>query len=281
MATVCIVGLPTQIRRRVEAAANAAGIEVFGIFCAKGREGSLRLIPHPDQAIDRLNEYLDSLEDYSAGNVLVLPYAPVPPDVNDELDEFKNLGADVAWIRPGGSWPEHPQKLDDTFFNALHAAIMETLPRPSRDSVLPSAYFQSVADRNPRLVLSPEALKFCDLVAPHRYEFMRSAADAFEEYLRSGAGGRIDQFFAQFGLEHAQTGGVDATLTFVVDGNAVYAETRKTHLKQGDRTTPQAAARIYYHAFVHQQESFVSVLYAGPHPDRDISCTQHYADRHD
>ena len=103
-----------------------------------------------------------------------------------------------------------------------------------------------------------------------RYDFMRGAADAFEALLQGDPGMPLEDFFKERELEHAQSGDIKAKVTIRKNGQQVYTDTTYTHLKCGDATTRASAARIYYHRFVLDEGTFIAVLHAGPHPDRDI-----------
>ena len=49
-----------------------------------------------------------------------------------------------------------------------------------------------------------------------------------------------------------------------------------THLKQGDNTTRIAAARVYYCTFTLVEKPYAALLYAGPHPDEDVTREWHF-----
>jgi len=80
-------------------------------------------------------------------------------------------------------------------------------------------------------------------------------------------------FFREKGLEHGQTGGISVTFEVLLGTKSVHNENTKTHLKQGDKTSPEGAARLCYQVFTHERCTYVAILYAGPHPERDLRWT--------
>lgn len=99
---------------------------------------------------------------------------------------------------------------------------------------------------------------------------MRDAADAFEVLLKGDPGVPLEQFFHKRNLCHAQSGSISAKVTISKEGKEVYTATTEAHLKLGDATTKAGAARIYYHRFDIESITYLAVLHAGPHPDRDM-----------
>lgn len=276
MPRVCVVGIPVQLRARFEATANQRRVTVTSVIVAVGKEGRLEFRPDRDQAVETVRSFFDSLGEEELGRVVVLPYTPLHTAMANEVQVLADLGSDVVWVDARvDRWPATPPLggLSQGFLDDLYAALVSLLPGEHTEEMPPSAYFRRVAAQSPRLLIADGALDLSDEVAKHRYKFMRQAADAFEAFLRVGSGGRIDAHFYQYGLGHAQSGGVNAKLTVVSStGAELHSETSNAHLKQGDKTTRRAAARIYYQAFSVRGVSYVAVLYAGPHPDADIDC---------
>lgn len=274
-----MIGLPKDARLRTEAAARQREVELTSVLAGIGKEGTFKLLPHEDQAIYALQDYIKGTgEDYGTCHVCVLPYAPLPSDLQGELDTLEDLGATVVYPASGvDGWPSKSsaKRRDQAFWDGLHGALTATLPGQAPPRQQPSEYFRTVADANPRLIITQDSLQYADDVAEHRYEFLRRAADALALYTREGSGGRIDAFFASCGLDHAQSGGITATLRLHKDGATVLAQSCSTHLKQGDKTTRIAAARVYYHAFTIEGTPHAAVLYAGPHPEDDVERDHH------
>lgn len=277
MDRVFILGLPKAIRVRIEGAANKEGIRISSVLADIGKKGSFQLLPDPSDAVHSLKAYYDQFGDnYENAFVVVLPYAPIPINVDGELQVLEELGAVIVCVSEGqDGWPVLAKKArpDTKFLNAIFQQLMQEII--DEEDVLPSDYFYSVADKNPNFLIVKDALDSCDQVAEHRREFLKIGADALSKFVDMGGHvGRVDAFFRAMGLDHAQTGGINTTLSVFKEGRRIYHETSNTHLKQGDKTTPQAAARIYYHKFSLEERCYVAVLYAGPHPETDI-CRQH------
>lgn len=269
-----IIGLPVQIRAKLEADAKKKGIRVTSVLAEIGRKGTFRLLPDPTEAVHKLRAYFDQFgARYEDIFVVVLPYAPIPRDVEDELYALDELGAEIVYVKTGNDdWPTiaKNERPDTPFFNKVYYLLLAEIF--ITDELLPSDYFRSMAERNQNLIIAKDALDTCDQVAEHRHDFLRKAADAFFGLVdKNGNVGQRDAFFQSFGLEHAQTGGISTTLTISRDGKTIHHKTANTHLKQGDKTTRQAAARIYYHEFLVDKQYYVAILYAGPHPDDNIS----------
>lgn len=274
-----MIGLPKDARLRVEAAARQRKVLVSSVFADIGREGTFKLLPHEDQAIYALREYVDSSDqDYDACVVCVIPYAPLPHDLQDELDVLAGLGGLVVRPSPGeDGWPSlsSAKRRDQAFWDALYLAVTAALPGEPLQPKLPSECFDDLAQANPRFLVTEGSLQYADHVAKHRYEFLRRAANALDLYSRDGSSGRIDAFFAHHGLDHAQTGGITTTLKLHRGGVCVLTQSSNTHLKQGDKTSRYSAARVYYQAFTIDGEWYAAVLYAGPHPEDDLTREHH------
>lgn len=274
-----MIGLPKDARLRIEAAARQREVQLTSVFAGVGNAGTFKLLPHEDQAIYALRDYVDGIgEGYGACHVCVLPYAPLPSDLQDELDALEDMGAKVDYPVPGvDGWPSmsSARRRDQAFWDGLYGALTATLPGQALPPQPPSEYFRTVAEANPRLIITQDSLQFADDVAEHRYEFLRRVADALALYTRQGSGGRIDAFFASHGLDHAQSGGITATLRLYKGGAPVLSQSCNTHLKRGDNTTRIAAARVYYHVFTIDGLQHAAVLYAGPHPEDNMERDHH------
>jgi len=276
---VFIIGLPKPIRARIEAVGRRNGIHLKTILCDIGKEGTLILLPHPNQAIYRLHSYYE-LKDIDDAYIIVLPYAPIPQDLETELELIDDMGGTtVRPIQGQDGWIQNEAKRPDTaFLNSIYERLLHEII-PDEDLVpaqegLPSEYFRAASEASPQLIFAEDVFDVCDQVAKHRHAFMKKAADAFSDMVaKNGQVGPAETFFTTLGLEHAQSGGIQTTLQVNKGTNNIYNKTSSVHLKQGDKTSPQAAARIYYHSFLHNTRCYVVVLYAGPHPDADLSLT--------
>lgn len=270
-----IIGLLRQIRLRVEGEARRVGCYVSSVHADfVGHSRTPRLLPIDSDAVHSLRSYLDSLTVYSDAHILVLPYTPIPKDLADELQAVEGVGGLVVYPQANSQdLPALPRRPDTKFFNAVYSYIKKELNPGGEISEIPSEHFTRIAEENPRLLIARNALQTCDTVPQHRWGFLMNAADVFALLVqRSGdTEGRLDAFFRERGLEHAQTGGVSAKLEVYKNNECIHEATSHTHLKQGDHTTAAAAVRIYYQLFSYDNVVYIAILYAGPHPESDMS----------
>lgn len=282
MGTVFVIGLFKALQRRFEGDCARKGVRYKAVLADRGREGTLTLLPVGDDAKHALLAYADGLDDYKEGYVIALPYADMPPDLENELQALADLGCTVVRATNGeDDWPtlKRRERPDNIILNAAYARLWRDVPVVEAEAEpAVSDYFRQLADSSDRILFADSVFDTCDAVAPHRREFMRRSADALLEFIRIGSNGRIDSYFRAKGIEHAQTGGINATFEAFLNERRVHKETSNVHLKKGDNTKPEGAARLYYQIFVFNSRDYVVVLYAGPHPDRDVSWTYHFRD---
>jgi hypothetical protein len=277
MSVVFVIGLFKSLQRKFDADCSRHGLRNKSVLADIGSKGTLTLLPIENDAIHALQAYLDKLESYAEAHVVVFPYAPIPVDLEQELAALTAVGGTVIRGNNGqDGWPALSAKTrpDTGVINAAYKRLWVGMPtvEPTPEPA-PSEYFRQVADANPHILFAPGVLTACDQVAAHRWEFLKRAIDALVDFATDGSGGRIDAFFREKGLDHAQTGGISATLEVMSGTNTIHKGTTNTHLKQGDKTTPEGAARLYYQVFFYTEYTYVAVLYAGPHPDRDVRWT--------
>lgn len=273
MASVCVVGLPSQLQARLVAACRRWQITLTPILAGKGKEGILWLLPHPREVKPILHGYVDGLASYADGIIVVLQYVPMPADLEHEIAVLEETGAKVTYAGPSQTqWPTlaTDRDFDEAFRESLFLALTNLLQPGEIQQDLPSEYFARVCGRSPNLLLATTVMRRCDTVTRNRYQFMRDAADAFEALLKGDPGMSLDQFFESKKLLHAKTGKITAKVAILKSGSKVYSDSTETHLKDGDATTKADAARIYYHRFSVEGSLYVAVLHAGPHPDRDF-----------
>lgn len=278
MGAVFIVGVPVDTRKRFIADAVRGSLRVETVPAALGDEGYFRLKPTPEAALHALNAYMDELADYKDATVLVLPYTPLPDDLKTELKCLKDeIGADVTFIKAGeDGWPKATVGgFGDSFHEAVYAALVRRyFPEGKPKLLSPSECFEALAKRCSNIIIPGSSIALCDKVAPHRHKFMRTAVEAFEELATDGLDGlTIEDFFSSYKLKHAQSGGIVAGIQLFKTGQEqpVFSSYTHTHLKEGDGTTPVAAARIYYHHFDYEKTIYLAILYAGPHPDTNVT----------
>lgn len=159
-----------------------------------------------------------------------------------------------------------------------HAALLQWIRGASSAAPaiqLPSEAFRAEVAREPKLILAHKALVSADAVAQHRYPFTNRAAKALAEYAKNNgvAPEGLDRFFQDRRLHFAPNGQVEASLSIQQQGKKEIVVLSQWHLKEGDNTTPESAARIY---FVHHSingATLVFVSYCGPHPPGSFKAT--------
>ena len=238
------------------------------IWADVGRKGTPILLPHPNEAIHSLDAYFRR---ESNPKVIVLPYAPVPTEVMEEVETLVELGMGISTVIESGDphWPamKKGRYFDGDFLQQLFTAIEQQLFEP--EEVLPAEYLMQLAERCPRLIIPDGSLAFCNDVASHRYSFIKQTGDALHRLCEeNGSVGPLFEFFESRGLDYARTGGMTGSLEVFSQGMLVLNQESNDHVKQGDKTTPQAAARVYFQTFDHAGKYYVAILYAGPHPDQ-------------
>lgn len=248
--------------------------------CDFNRKGDFALVPSEEDAIHALYHYCDNLVDtYAQAEILVLPYASFKDSLQLELDALEGMQATVRYV--GGSqsaWPQIQarQRPDNRFYQDVLKCLIEELVGVDEDQP-PSVYVREIVQACPNLIIVEDAIKQCDDIAPHRFTFIRDCIDAFAELIElKGGSGRKDAFFRSKNLHHAQTGGIEIKLTISIDGHDLGTRGVHTHLSKGQKTTPAAAPRVYYHDLYHNSQLYIFLLYLGPHPEDDLTRKLHH-----
>jgi hypothetical protein len=278
---VLVIGLPKGASQLVDSFAKGVGLRLSRVYAQLGNQGSFVLLPRPEHCLPEIRRYFDANSagepDYAGSHVLVLPYADVPKDCFVELEVAESMGAHVAHPSHGqdSTWPKLSRRKvsDHEFHVALTKRIQEHFaPLVQEQHKFPSEFIKELSQVSPQLLIADNALKECDNVALHRYDFICKAVTALTSAVTAGLTSRFAEYCASQGLHHAQSGGSKFTLR--IHGSAVKQAdiVSQTHLKQGDKTTKEAAARVYYTFLVVTDVRYVALLYAGPHPDGDQSC---------
>jgi len=269
MSSLFVIGLPKGLATRIVTGAAANGIEIESILADRNDFGDLALIPTVDTAIYPLQVYTQN-KSLDTVKVLVLPYAKIPQNLHDELEVLQECGGTIEWASRGkDGWPRLGHKPDAGFLDSLFKAFQEKY-FPTR-ALTPSEHFRALAESNPRFLVTSGSLDECDDVPNHRRKFLIKCADSCVELLGLKIDKALEEYFEGRGIGHAQNGKEKGTLTIKKDGKQLYSETRETHLKQGDNTTRQNAARVYYHYLSIEKLNYVGILHAGPHPIGDMS----------
>ncbi|MFP1902165.1 hypothetical protein ACLEDY_09260 [Lonsdalea quercina] len=275
METLFVIGMFKSQSKRFYAECNRRNIRYYPVLADVGKQGIMGLVPTPHDAVLAFQEWLkNENEEYDKLHIIQLPYCEITADMENELEVAVEFGATLITPEAGlNGWPgclSRRNKADTDFLNIFFRKITELLPAVVEPEVSISEHYKQVAAVNPRVIFSPHVYHTCDAVASHRISFMKDAANALSELLLQPLGCRNDVFFREKGIEHAQTGGIVTHLN-VVSANSIEKYSSEMHLKKGDKTSGAAAVRIYYHFIYHDSISYVVVLYAGPHPESDIS----------
>jgi hypothetical protein len=113
------------------------------------------------------------------------------------------------------------------------------------------------------LMLHPNALDRADELAKHRWAFAAKSAALLERFANNDSTlGPMSEWKENHGVAFAPNGAVSYACVFTC-GHGDCRTVSPWHLKEGDKTTPEAAARIYFQ----RVESMVLISYVGPHPD--------------
>lgn len=276
MSRVFIIGLPKVIRNRVETPLRASGIHLRSILVDRHKKHNiLTLLPDLSQTPGLLRDYYDGLESYDLARVYVLPFVELPDELERELDILEELGGEITDFKMGeGGCPSLSRvnpKLDQAFQDTVVKLLLDELVEPQQ-VILPSVHLQAVLQQTPTLLPLGDAISLCDDVAPGRYAWVINAINALVEIVQAkGHVGDFETFFAQRKIIHAQSGGITVSLDVTRPKAAPQQIKCNTHLKKGDGTTPQSAARLYYHAYGGDPDYYIFLLYIGPHPEKDIS----------
>lgn len=137
------------------------------------------------------------------------------------------------------------------------------------DQLLPSQAFADASARQQRLHIVNGALNESNNLDPLRHPFCNNAAKALEAYASSGGstGAGLADWFRGYQVDYAANGQVSFTYDAHLGSNHVRDRYSEWHLKQGDRTTREKAARVYFHNIRLEGDFHVIVFYCGPHPD--------------
>lgn len=276
MSRVFIIGLPKIIRSRVESALKPSGVFVKSIMVDRHKKYDLlTLLPDLSQASGLLRTYYDGLESYDLARVYVLPFVDLPPELEDELDTLEDLGGEIVDFAMGEDGCPALERVNPKLDQAFQDAVVKLLVNEivgDQGVVLPSIHIQSVLGQTPTLIPLGDAISLCDAVARGRYAWVNEAIDALVEIIHAkGQVGDFETFFSLRGIKHAQSGGITVSIEVARPRAQTQHIKCNTHLKSGDKTTRQSAARLYYHAYGGDPDYYIFLLYLGPHPERDIS----------
>ena len=132
-------------------------------------------------------------------------------------------------------------------------------PEAFRD---PLSAFRDAANRQPRFRLANNALREANNISNHRWRFASLAASILERQASGESLGQRRDWGKLHGVAFAVSGKVEFVYQ-LPDGSRPKSE---WHLKEGDGTTAEAAARVYFTVADIEGLSHVLVAYVGPHP---------------
>lgn len=281
MADILVIGLPKAIRQPVDLFAKAHELAFDRVYAEVSGGGSHILLPRPEHCILRIREFLDNYgaerADYVGSHILILAYADFPEECRLELEAAEAMGAKIEYadtdsVKP---WPRLSRRIkpDSVFHQKLTSRMQEFLLGVGDGDCLLSEYVLRLAKVNANFIIAASALDTCDDIDPTRHDFVRKAVNTIAEAATNGLTSRFDQHCATQGLHHAQSGGSKFTVriedgSFLIEKLSCY-----THLKSGDATSPQAAARIYYTFYEYKDIRYAALLYAGTHPEGEFKRT--------
>jgi hypothetical protein len=227
------------------------------------------------------NAARELLEAYPSANVALLIVRRDENAPGQEEAEMLKAHPDARTAAPGVH-RKYRKALSSTFrcrleyepnaFRAddqqLHAWLRgPTTSEATETPPLPAVAFARAVAEADRMVLADNALARANEIAEVRHDFTLNAANALAELANAQGetGQSLDTWFSARHLHFANSGGV----TFQYrrrDGGEGSRKTQR-HLKSGDATTPQAAARIYFDLVGASSGAvYVVAFYVGPHP---------------
>jgi hypothetical protein len=130
----------------------------------------------------------------------------------------------------------------------------------------PSDAFRAAAQRSAALVLHPDALNHADELVEHRWRFAETGAALLARYAAGEQLRALREWKQKFAVDFAANGRVSFKYKWTCESEYREGKT-EWHLKEGDNTTRESAARIYFARVEFSGGARVVVLYVGPHPD--------------
>lgn len=116
------------------------------------------------------------------------------------------------------------------------------------------------------LVAADGALKHADEITKHRWRFANRSAALLARYAKGEDLGPLRNWKESRGVDFAANGRIRYEYVVISNGETVEGST-EWHLKEGDNTTRESAARIYFERVEVGGEVKVLVFYVGPHPE--------------
>jgi len=131
---------------------------------------------------------------------------------------------------------------------------------------LPSESFLEAEGNSAHLVLARDALDSADSLAEHRHRFASKAANLLRRCANGEAVGPMRGWKESHGVDFAPVGKVSVAYSITCAGETKTGKSQ-WHLKEGDNTSVESAARVYFDRIEFQGVSKIVVFLVGPHPD--------------
>ena len=126
----------------------------------------------------------------------------------------------------------------------------------------PSVGFSTHAEQCREFKLADGALDRADELDESRWPFAKKAADLLLRHVQKCDTGAMRDWKAAHGVDFAPNGKVRYEYTL----SRKKIHSREWHLKEGDNTTQDRAARVYFDCFEQEGKPVVVIFYVGPHP---------------
>lgn len=276
METAFFIGVFKSQSKRLEAECKRRGVRCRQVMADVGKQGTLGLLPTPSDAIHAFQDWLrNEDENYGQLHIILLPYCEITEALYDELLAAVDLGAHLLEPEAGkDGWPAQVgrnKKYETIFLNDFFGKTAELLPQSSvnEDDISVGEHYRRIEADIYRVRVEPHVYQFCDNVPNFRKAFLKDALDALVVLINEPAGCRHEVFFENRGIHHAQSGGITTHLT-ITGGKSDFKQSSNVHLKKGDNTSSAAAVRVYYQIIQYNEIDYLLILYAGPHPDKDV-----------
>jgi len=242
-----------------------------------GKQGTLGLLPTPSDAIHAFQDWLrNEDENYGQLHIILLPYCDITDALYDELLAAVALGAKLIEPDAGeDGWPAQVgrnKKFETAFLNNFFDKTTELLPQSlvKDEEISVGEHYRRIEDDIYQVRIEPHVYQVCDDVPRFRKTFLKDALDALVVLINNPTGCRHDDFFESKGIHYAQSGGITTHLV-ITGGKTDLRQSSNVHLKKGDNTSCASAVRVYYQIVQYNDIDYLIILYAGPHPDKDIS----------
>lgn len=191
MATVCIVGLPRQLKDRLQQIARDL-LDLTALFIGRSKRGRIEFDMFPASARAWLENQWQ--KDPNALRLVVLPYPKLPGEIEEALATQQELGVDVVRALPNqGGWPSHPPsglfdaRFLDNLFNRIKsevAPLTRAQPEPTPASGEMRYYKKVGGSAAGDRVVRTNGCKHNNWTPAHR-------ADRAAKGIERAAGGRI------------------------------------------------------------------------------------------